>query len=85
MVMVETILGLRLQANITEICLALNGELDQKDIAQELLKGTHYQMCVSACLCRCVCVCVCVYMCSLCVSQWGLLLYYVAIYIYYKE
>lgn len=38
--MVESILSMRLQTNISEICLALGGNNDQQRIAQTLLKGT---------------------------------------------
>ena len=37
--MVEAILGMSLQRNVPDICLALGGNNDQKRIAQVLLKG----------------------------------------------
>ena len=38
--MVEAILSLSLQTNVSDICLALRGNNDQQKIAQTLLKGT---------------------------------------------
>ena len=39
-VMVESMLGMSIRTNISEICLALGGNNDQQRIAQTLLKGT---------------------------------------------
>lgn len=39
--MVEAVLGMRLQVDIPDICLALGGKSDQQKIAQLLLRGMY--------------------------------------------
>ena len=42
--MIEAILSMSLQVNISDICLALGGNNDQQRIAQTLLKGTSVRV-----------------------------------------
>lgn len=43
--MVEAILSMSLQVNVSDICLAMGGNNDQQRIAQSLLKGTAICAC----------------------------------------
>lgn len=47
--MVEAILSMSLQINVSDICLALGGNNDQQRIAQVLLKGTCIQFMLYPC------------------------------------